>query len=122
MDCKVGTRCKADTEVGNVEPLGHAAAGKKDKKNEPRGERPVGCKARTGRLRGTLGGRYSQARRKGVKRERPVGWGARAGSIIWDLKGSHRKPMVYNVQPEYRNTLRGTYAGCLLYTSDAADE
>ena len=35
--------------------------------------------------------RYSQARRKGVKRERSVGWAARAGSIIWDLKGSQQE-------------------------------
>ena len=55
--------CKASTEVGNVEPLGLVCRWKKNNKNEP--ER--------GRLRGTLGGRYNQARRKGFKRERPVG-------------------------------------------------
>ena len=59
------------------------AAGKKEKKNEPRGERPVGSKARTAFDHGgTLGGRYNQATRKGVKRKRPVGLGANAGSII----------------------------------------
>ena len=46
------------------------------------------AKPERGRQRGTLGGRYNQERRKGVKRERPVGWGAGAGSIVWDLKGS----------------------------------
>ena len=49
------------------------------------------AKPERGRLRGTLGGRYNQARRKGVKRERPVGWGARAGSIVWDLRGSQQE-------------------------------
>ena len=42
--------CKASTEVGNVEPLGMYAAGKKDKKNEPREGRPVGCETRTGSM------------------------------------------------------------------------
>ena len=51
----------------------------------------LAAKPERGRLRGTLGGRYSQARRKGVKRERSVDWGARAGSIIWDLKGSQQE-------------------------------
>ena len=45
------------------------------------------AKPERGQLGGTLGGRYNQARRKGVKRER-LGWGAREGSIIWDLKSS----------------------------------
>ena len=27
------------------------------------------------------------------------------------VRAINRKPMVYNVQPKYRNTLRGTYAG-----------
>ena len=49
------------------------------------------AKPERGRLRGTIGGRYSEARRKGVKRERPVRWGARAGSIVWDLKGSQQE-------------------------------
>ena len=47
------------------------------------------AKPERGRLRGTLEGRYNQARRK--ERERPVGWGARAGSMVWDLKGSQQE-------------------------------
>ena len=68
------------------------------------------AKAERGRQRETLGGRYNQAKRHGVKRKRPVGWGARAGSMVWYLKGSQQEA-VNNVQPKYRNTLRGTYAG-----------
>ena len=83
--------CTASTEVGIVEPLGHVCRWKKNKKNDPREGRLVSYKAEQGRLRGTLGGRYNQARRKGVKRERPVGWGARAGPIIWDLKSSQQE-------------------------------
>jgi len=43
---------KASTEVGNVEPLGMYAAGKKENKSEPREGRPVGCEARTGSTTG----------------------------------------------------------------------
>ena len=70
-----------------LDPWGMYAAGKKEKRNELRGEDLSAAKPERGRLRGTPGGRYNQAR-KGVERERPVGWGARAGSIIWDLQGS----------------------------------
>ena len=66
------------------------AAGKKEKKMNQGGKDLLAAKPERGRLRGTLGGRYSQARRKGVKRERPVGWGARAGSMVWDLKSSQQ--------------------------------
>ena len=64
------------------------AAGKKEKKNEPREQDLSAAKPERGRLRGTLEGRYNQARRK--ERERPVGWGARAGSMVWDLKSSQQ--------------------------------
>ena len=84
--------CKASTEVGNVEPLGHVCRWKKKKKkHEPREGRPVGGEARTGSTTGDPWGRYNQAIRKGDKRERPVGWGARAGSMVWDLKRSQKE-------------------------------
>ena len=54
------------------------------------GEDLSAAKPERGRLRGTLGGRYNQAR-TGLKREQPVGWGAREGSIIWDLKSSQKE-------------------------------
>ena len=75
-----------------VERLSMYAAGKKEKKKEPRGGKACWLQSQNGgRLRGTLRGRYSQAKRKGVKRKRPMGWGASAGSIIWDLKGSQQE-------------------------------
>ena len=46
---------------------------KKEKTIHQEGEDLLDAKPERGRLRGTLGGRYSQARRTGVKRERPVG-------------------------------------------------
>ena len=49
------------------------------------------AKPEWGRLRATLGGRYSQARKNGVKRERPGGWGAREGSMVWNLKDSQQE-------------------------------
>ena len=77
--------CKASTEVGNVKPWGTYAAGKKEKKNELRGGRPVGCKAREVDCGGPLGAGTVKQEEKG---ERPVGWRARARSIVWDLNGS----------------------------------
>ena len=75
-----------------MDPWGIDAAGKKRRrKMSQEGEGLSPAKPERGRLRGTLGGRHNQARRKGVKRERPVGWGARAGSIVWDLKGSQQE-------------------------------
>ena len=71
----------------------------------------LAAKPERSRLRGTLGSRCRQARRRGVKRERLVGWGARAGRQYGTLGALNKKPMVYNVQPKYRNTLRATYAG-----------
>ena len=59
---------------------------RKRRKVNQDGEDLSAAKPERGRLRGTLGGRYNQARRTEVKRERPVGWGAREGSIIWDLE------------------------------------
>ena len=86
--------CTAITEVGNVQPLGHVCRWKKKKKKKKmshEGEDLSAAKPERGRLRGTLGGRYNQARRKEVNRERPVGWRARAGSMVWDLKGSQQE-------------------------------
>ena len=91
--------CKTSTEV-TVNPWGMYTAGKKEKKNEPRGGKASWLQSQHGgRLRETLWGRYNQARRKSVKGTRPVGWGASTGSIIWDLRALNRGPMVYNVEP-----------------------
>ena len=74
-----------------LDAWGIYAAGKKKRRTmSQEGEDLSAAKPERVRLLGTLGGRYYQARRKGVKRERPVGWGARAGAIIWDLKGSQK--------------------------------
>ena len=71
---------KASTEVGNVEPLGMYAAGKKENKNnEPREGRPVGCEARTGSTTGDPWGRYNQARRKEVQTGTVGGLGSQSG-------------------------------------------
>ena len=57
--------CKASTEVGNVGDLwGMYAAGKKEEINEPRGERPVGCKARTGSTTGDPWGQVQSSKKK----------------------------------------------------------
>ena len=74
-----------------LNPWGMYAAGRKRRKMRQEREDLSAAKPERGRLRGTLGGRCNQARRKGVKRERPVGWGARAGSTIWDLRGSQQE-------------------------------
>ena len=84
--------CKASTEVGNVEPWGMYAAGKNEKKNEPRRGRPVGWEARTGSTSGDPWWQVQPSKtKKRFQRERPVGWGARAGSMVWDLKGSEQE-------------------------------
>ena len=103
--------CKASTEVGNVHPWVMYAAGRKRRKMSQEREDLSAAKPERGRLRGTLWGRYNQARKKGFKRERPVGWGARADRWYGTSRTLNRKPMVNNVQPKYRNTRRETYAG-----------
>ena len=68
--------CKASTEVGNVEPLGMYAAGKKRKMSQ---EREDLSQPQRGRLRGTLEGRYNQARRKEVHTGTVGGLGSQSG-------------------------------------------
>ena len=55
------------------------------------------AKPERGRLRGTLEGRYNQARRKEVQTGTVGGLGSQSG--------------VDGMGPKYRNTLRGTYSG-----------
>ena len=101
--------CKASTEVGNVEPWGMYAVGKKEKKNEPRWGRPVGCEARTGSTTGDPWGRYNQARKKrGSSGNGRWAGEPEQGRWYGSSRAINKKPMVNNVQ---RNTLRGTYAG-----------
>ena len=70
---------------------GMYAAGKKEKGNEPRGGRHVGCKARMGSTTGDPWGQVQSSKKNGVKRERPGGWGAREGSMVWNLKDSQQE-------------------------------
>ena len=47
-----------------LDPWGMYAAGKKENKNEPRGERPVGCKASTGLTTGDPWGQVQPSKKK----------------------------------------------------------
>ena len=47
-----------------LDPWGMYAAGKKEKKNEPRGGRPVGCKARTESITGDPWGQVQSGKKK----------------------------------------------------------
>ena len=103
--------CKASTEVGNVEPLGHVCRWKKKKKkNEPRERRPVGCEARTGSTTGDPWGRYNQARRKEVQAGTVGGLGSQSGVDGMGPQGLSTGSR-WSTTCKYRNTLRGTYAG-----------
>ena len=55
------------------------AAGKKEQKNEPRGERPVGCKARTGSTTGDPWGQVQSSKKKGVQAVTAGGLGSQSG-------------------------------------------
>ena len=68
------------------------------------------AKPERGRLRGTLGGRYNQEEKGSSGNGRWVGDPER-GRWYGTLSALNRKPMVNNVQPKYRNTIHGTYAG-----------
>jgi len=99
---------KASTEVGNVEPLGMYAAGKKENKSEPREGRPVGCEART---RSTTGDPWGQVQPSKKKRAGTAGGlGSQSGVDGMgpqELSAGSR----WSTTCKYRNTLRGTYAG-----------
>ena len=104
--------CKANTEVRNVEPLVHVCRRKKNKKNmSPEREDLSAAKPERGRLRGTLGDRFHQARRKGSSGYDRCAGAPERGKWYGTLRALNRKTMVNNVHPKYRNTLRGTYAG-----------
>ena len=69
------------------------------------------AKPERGRLRGTLGGRYNQTRKKrGSSGNGRWAGEPERGRWYGTSRALSRKPMVNNVQPKYRNTLRGTYA------------
>ena len=104
--------CEASTEVGNVEPLGHVCRWKKQHKNEPREGRPASYKTRTGSTTGDPWGQVQPCKKK----RGSSGNGRWAGGPErrrWNgtSRALNRKPMVNNVDPKYRNTLRETYAG-----------
>ena len=102
--------CKTSTEVGNVEPLGHVCRWKKKKKNEPREGRPVGCQAGTGSTTGDPWGQSSKKKRGSSGNGRWAGEPER-GRWYGTSRALNRKPVVNNVQPKYRTSRRGTYAG-----------
>ena len=87
------------------------AAGKKEKKSEPREGRPVGCEARTGSTTGDPWGQVQPNKKKGGSNGNGR-WAGEPERGRWygTSRAVSRKPMVNNVQPKYRNTLRGTYA------------
>ena len=70
--------CKASTEVGNVERLGHVCRQKERRMSQER-EDLSAAKPERGRLRGTLGGRYNQARRKRGQAGTAGGLGSQSG-------------------------------------------
>ena len=103
--------CKASTEVGNVEPLGLVCRWKKRKKKMSHdGEDLSAAKPERGRLRGTLGGRYNQTRRKEVQTGTAGGLGSQSGVDGMGPQGLSTGRR-WSTTCKYRNALRGTYAG-----------
>ena len=103
--------CEASTEVGNVEPLGHVCRWKKQHKNEPREGRPASYKTRTGSTTGDPWGQVQPNKKKrGSSGNGRWAGEPERGRWYGTSRAVSRKPMVNNVQPKYRNTLRGTYA------------
>ena len=95
-----------------LNPWGMYAAGKKEKKNEPREGRPVGCEARTGSTTGDPWGQVqSSEKKRGSSGSGRWAGEPERGRWYGTSRALNRKPVVNNVQPTYRNTLRGTYAG-----------
>ena len=91
-----------------LDPWGMYAAGKKEKKDEPRWGRPVGCKAKTGSTTGDPWGQVQSSKKKKGNAEPADGLGSRHGVDNTGPIGTlNRKPMVDNVN---LNMLRGTYA------------
>ena len=74
-------------------PWGMYAAGKKEEKSAAKPER--------GRLQGTLGGRYKQARLKEVKQNRPRAAEPARGRQHGTWGALNRKPVFDNVGPNY---------------------
>ena len=81
----------AGTNVWAVKPVrksvtlnlrGMYAAGKKEKKNEPRGGRPVGCKARTGSTTGDPWGQVQSSKKNRGKAGTAGGLGSQSGVDI----------------------------------------
>ena len=103
----------------------YAARKKEKKKNEPQWGRPVGCEARTGSTTEDPWGQVQPNKKKrGSSGNGRWAGEPERGRWYGTSRAVSRKPMVNNVQPKYRNTLRGTYAvdqydasDCLLYTS-----
>ena len=88
------------------------AAGKKENKSEPREGRPVGCEVRTGSTTGDPWGQV-QPSKKTIGSNGNGRWAGEPERGRWygTSRALSREPMVNNVQPKYRNTLRGTYSG-----------
>ena len=68
------------------------------------------AKPERGRLRGTLGGRYNQARRKEIQAGTAGGLGSQRGVDGMGPQGLSTGSR-WSTTCKYRNTLRGTYAG-----------
>ena len=74
-----------------MDPWGMYAAGKKEKNNEPRGERLVGCKARTESTTGDPWEQVQTSKKKRGQAGTVGGLGSQSGSTIWDLRGSQQE-------------------------------
>ena len=99
--------CKASTEVGNVEPLGHVCHRKE--REEKWAKRGKTCRLQSpGRLRETLGAGTVKQEEKGSSRNGRWAGEPERGQYYGTLRALNRKPMVYNVLPKYRNMQRGT--------------
>ena len=78
------------------------AAGKKEKKNEPRGERPVGCKAGTEVDDGGPAGAGTIKQEKRISRKNGRWAGEPARGRYYETLGAlNSRPMVYNMEPLY---------------------
>ena len=90
---------KASTEVGNVEPLGMYAAGKKENKSEPREGRPVGCEARTGSTTGDPWGQVQpNEKKRGSNGNGRWAGEPERGRWYGTSRALSREPLVNNVQ------------------------
>ena len=83
---------------------------RKRRKMSLEGEDLSAAKPERGRLRGTLGAGTAKQEEKGSSGNGRWAGDPERGRWYGTLRALNRKPMVNNVQPKYRNTLRGTYA------------